>query len=698
MMVVPSHRRIIAERGVDRLEAALAEYGDALVARCHQRLRGPCTGVDTLLAAVLPDATRHWPELVEFHRVELLYGMPDLARLIGPAPRTLASESPFKQRTRFFGAGMIRCMSQGVVSFLVEYAHRSRAAGRPVPAVVFEEVHAAEATTQEFIALLTRRADPAELRVVVCSAPGRLDVELEDVLADRSETTEAPALPRERTAPLSDTACAAAYVGSDGTSDDPGVYAAYQRADRDEVRRLHDARAAELEPDAGWGMRIGALAYHREHGSDPGDTGRRALLRALEFCVGVGFSGAVVDLGRRGRALTDPVADQRDFWEFTHQAASACIPIGLLRESLELYEDLLQRYTDPKVHMMTSYAIAMLHTRFFQPRDHDLALRWQNNAVAIAGVLPDPDERRTFTVFHENGLALIEMHRGNLARALGLIENGIARLDSELARDEWRLHRSQLLYNRARLLSGLGRTEEALADYTTLVDLDPYYTDYLSERARVHRKRGDIDAALSDYDRAVTLAPPFPELFYNRGTARVEAGDTEGALADFGHVLEMEPGDLDTRLARAELHTALDEFDAAERDVAAGLTLDPDEPRLLCMKGTVELQRGRLAEAEASLGAALTRDPGYPAALVNRAVVYFHTERYTEAVEDLTAALVQTGDDPDVLLNRGIAYRAQGQPDLAVADFDKALALPDADQEELRHHRELCLLDLAAAH
>lgn len=710
-----AHRRIVGTTRAERIGASASAGGPTAVVRCHQRLRGPYTGVDTVLAEVLPKARLRWPALVEQHRVELLYGMPELEELIGEAPRTLASQSPFKQRTRFFGSGMIRCMSQGVVTFLLEYARRVREADEPMPELVFDEVHEAEATTREFLALLVRRADPRVLPVTVAGTGAEPDDELTAVLAAHAQTLHvAPADAGTDTGTGAGAAAGddpagrepaaddmvAAYVRSDGTSDDPSEVHAYRQALRDwpeEVRRLHDERAALLEPDAGPRTLLGAVAYHRERGSDPGGDGRRTLLDALVFCVNTGFSAAVVDLGRRGRALTDPVADWRDYWEFTHQAASACIPIGRLAESLELYEDLLQRYTEPKVHMMTSYAIAMLHTRFFRPRDHDLALRWQNNAVAIASVLPDPEDRRTFSVFHRNGLALIEMHRGNFARSLELIESGIAWLDAELDGEDWQLHRSQLLYNRARLLAATGRTDEAFADYSTLVDLDPYYTDYLSERARISRDRGDLDAALADYDRAVELAPPFPELFYNRGTARADADDAEGALADFGYVLQMEPDDLDTILARTELLLEIDELDEAERGVEAGLRLRQDEPRLLCMRGTIQLQRGRLGEALSQLNAALALDPRYPAALINRAVAQFQQGSPAAAVDDLTAALGLVGEDPDLLLNRGIAYAAQGSAALALADFDRALELPGADLDELRRHRELCLMGAGGA-
>ncbi|GAA4880031.1 tetratricopeptide repeat protein [Kitasatospora terrestris] len=542
----------------------------------------------------------------------------------------------------------------------------------------------AEPTTQEVVALLLRRADPARLRLTVRTGTGDLPEELHRALercAERArEADGSSAEPPVRT----DEELARAYVRGDCASDDPAELRAYRQAPPELRAHLHDRRAEELEAaELHPGVRVGALTYHREHGSDPSGAGRTALLAAQRHCVEVGFSAAVIDLGLRGRAVTDPDVHPHDFWEFTHQAAAACIPLGRHEQSMDLYLDVIQRFTDPKVHMMTSYSIAMLHTRFLRPRDHDLALRWQNNAVAIASILPDPADRLTYSVFHDNGLALVEMHRGNLGRALELVESCIARLDAKLTDAQWRLHRSQLLYNRARLLTATDRLDEAYADYSTLVELDPYYTDYLSERARIHRTRGDFDAALADYDRAVELAPPFPELYYNRGTARVEAGDTKGALADFGYVLEMEPDDLDTRLARAELLLDLEEFEAADADVTAGLALRPLDPRLLCMRGTVALQCGELDRAREALDAALALDPDYPAALLNRAVVHHAQGRHPDAVTDLTTLLDLIGDDPDVLLNRGIAHQADGRPDLALADYRRALALPGADREEL---------------
>jgi tetratricopeptide (TPR) repeat protein len=684
------HIRLVGARRAGRAAWVAREISPAVTARCHRGLRGPYTGVDTALAAVLPAASRRWPDLVEQHRFELLYGMPELEQIIGQAPLTLASQSPFRERTRFFGSDMIRCMSQGIVTFLVSHARRTVANGDQMPALVFEEVHAAEPTTQEFLALLLRRCDPATLRVVVSGTGEQLPAELEEELgarADRFVTSALPPPPAQRTA----TELLTAYIAGHGTSDDPAEIAAYQQADPALRARLHDEQADALESGAGPSLRAGAIAYHREHGSDPAGTGSLTLTEAQQYCVEIGFSHAVVDLGMRGRSVTDPVREAKRFCDLTTQAAAALVPLGRLDESIELYLELRRRYTLPKVHMTTSYAMAMMHTRFLQPRNHEVAIQWQNNAAAIASILPEARDRLIFGVFQDNALALIEMHRGNLRHALELLEGGIARLDAELADEEWVLHRSQLLYNRARLKAGLGDPEGAYADFSTLIEMDPYYTDYLCERAKISRKAGDFDAAIADYDRAARLAPPFPELYYNRATAKVEHGDLDGALADFGFVLEMEPRDIDTRLSRAELLLGAGDVDAALADVAAGLSFGQADARLSCMKGTIHLERGETEAALEALNASIALDPQYPAALLNRAVAYYQAGQPQRAVDDLTTVLALVGDDPDVLLNRGIAYQETGRPDLALADFDQALGLPRADTTELHRLRDTCL-------
>jgi hypothetical protein len=64
-----------------------------------------------VLRAYVPDAFRRWPELVEAHRVELLYTIPELSADIGPEPETLVGSTPYEERTRYFGrSGSAACL------------------------------------------------------------------------------------------------------------------------------------------------------------------------------------------------------------------------------------------------------------------------------------------------------------------------------------------------------------------------------------------------------------------------------------------------------------------------------------------------------------------------------------------------------------------------------------------------------------
>ncbi|HEX3650288.1 MAG TPA: hypothetical protein VHV49_17815, partial [Pseudonocardiaceae bacterium] len=197
------HLWITGARRIDRLNHPEVTGEHTVVTSAHRGLRGPCTGMDAVLATVLPDAYRRWPHLVEAHRGELLYGIPELAELIGPAPDDLARTSPPLERTRFYGPTMLRCISQGIVTFLIALARERLKSGEQALRLVFDDVHEADGTVAEFIALLLRRADPAAVQVVVCAADVPLWPELEQALtryARRARAFAAPAAPDDRTA------------------------------------------------------------------------------------------------------------------------------------------------------------------------------------------------------------------------------------------------------------------------------------------------------------------------------------------------------------------------------------------------------------------------------------------------------------------------------------------------------------------
>lgn len=677
------HTWLRGGRATDRA-AALEIAGAADIAvNCHRGLRGPYSGTCVVLKSIATQAYNAWPDLIDDHRTCILYAAPALSEVIGPAPPILTFSTPHDERTRFFGLGYVRSVSHGIVTFLTRYAERlladRRVAGgeqaQPLT-IFFDNLDAADPTEQEFVQLLLRRAAPELLRVVVGTADDTLPDGLAGALASYTRSVEVAI---SALAPLtaSDEDLAREYISSDGTSDDPRLDAAYRRADPSLRALLHDQRAIELEATGDWDLRLGALPYHREHGQDRAGVGCQALRAALEHCLAMGYYAALYDLGMRGRAVVDVVAQQKEYCHFTAKAASALVALGDPAGAERLFLELRELYALPAVHMSTSYNLAMLYTRWYGQKDHDLAKCYCNNAIALAVNEPDPQARAFYTVFQRNGLALVEMHRGNLKLALDLVTTGLARLNAELPDDKYIVHREQLLHNRARVLVAMGRLDEAIGDFSKLLAKDPYYTEYYIDRGNSARKLGDDAAAFADYDQACRLGVPFPEVYYNRGDIRAAQGDIAGAIFDFGYVLDMEPDYLDARISHAELLIDADELDLAAASVADGLALHPDNAALHALDGLIALLAGEAERAGASLDRAIALDPELAAAHAHRGVLAADSGDDRLAVTHLTCALALLGEEPELRYRRALSLLSLGQLDEAEQDLRVVIEMAD---------------------
>lgn len=647
---------------------------------CDRRRRGPYAGAGSLLRALVPAAAELRPELVDRHAVEILAAAPDLAPYLGEAARsheTLTSSADPEEQTRLHPAARTRRLAHGLVDFVAAYAALLRPA---TLALTFADVDAADPTDQEFLALLIRRTRGTDVSITL-AAPSP---------ADAAHVRSADELVR-------------AYVESDGTSGDPAELAAYQEADPAARAALHEARADLLAREGDWGLRLGAIPYHRERGADR-SAATAAFLTAAYHCRRHGYYEALHDLGSRGAAVVDPATDPESGWLLPAMAATALTALRRIPEAEAAYQELRARFTLPRPQIFAAYGMSMAHARYrpADQRDQELAKGQINIAITIASLLPDPAQRAFQTVFNQNGLAFVEMRRGELDEAHRLVTQGLARLDRELSSGRHRLHRSVLVHNRARVNVALGHFQDALADYATLLDLDPNYPDYRVDRANLLDRLGDTAGALADYDAAIELTPPFWELHHDRAGLRRRLGDTDGAVADLARVVELEPEQLDSRVDLVDALLEAGRLDEAWPHLDEGLLLHPRDARLLYRRGTLTLASAdsdidtdtdptaATLAALADFDSAIDSDPAYVPALAARAGIAFDRGHHESALRDLTQALDATPDDPDLLYNRGFVNQAAERWHDAIDDYTRALKLPGADEAELLQRRAEC--------
>ena len=603
-----------------------ADYPVLGRADAHRRRRGPYTGGGDLLRQIVPALLPAHRDLFQAHDVEIRAVAPELRDLVPGTRETLTSLASTEERTRFYPGAYTLRVAHGLADLL---AGLTRALGPRT--IAFTGVGDADPTDVELLSVLWRRADPGQLQLLLVTGGEALPAPL-DGLVDRSAVTLLPAAPARLTPALPAPAAARApdgsdwarwYVWTECTSTVEAArerYAALPPAAR---ASLHDERADELEATGELSWRLGAIPYHRERGTSPPAAGFDAMHRALEHCVMMGFYHAALDLGERCAALVDWKDRPEQRWHVTAKVCTALTAIGRADEAAAEYEQARTGTTLPSVHIQSAYGQAMLYTRFYDParRDHRRARAWINTAIALSSLLPE-EEGRLFTLtFQENGLALIAMHLGDPEEAMALITDGLRRLDAELGPDAQTLHRSVLRYNRAQLLSRLGRTQVAIAEYDLAIAADPNHSEYHLERAELHRRSGDQQAAMADYTAAIEAGPPYPEPYYNRADLEFELGDIESAVRDLTRVIDLAPTMADAWINRASAYCQLGRAAEAMHDVAAGLRLDPGSAHLHCLHGSLLLESGQTEAAEEALQNAVRLDPGLAGAWANLAAV-----------------------------------------------------------------------------
>ena len=382
----------------------------------------------------------------------------------------------------------------------------------------------------------------------------------------------------------------------------------------------------------------------------------------------LGYYEACLDFARR--ASGPAVRDRRptEHGPAGRNIVFSLLLLGRLEEVERFSDEALSRPDDPALAAHCAYAMAIMDAKLRPDgkRDYSRAAAWLRQALRWTALVPASERRVVNEVFLSNTQALVEKRTDHPREALRLLSDGLERLGRE-APDSLERESVILLRNRARLHVALGGIEAALADYGTLLSLEPSNSEAHLDRGLLHQRLGRLEEALEDYDLAIAWSPPYDEAFFNRGQTLSALGRKDEALADFGYVLELEPDHPGALLNRAGLLYECHDHDAARTDVERALALLPGDARAVCLLGLLQVQAGCPAEAYRSFSAAAAADPSLAAAWINRAALLFASGKTEAALEDLDRAL-GLGDDGTALSNRARILQALGRPPEAIAD------------------------------
>ena len=168
--------------------------------------------------------------------------------------------------------------------------------------------------------------------------------------------------------------------------------------------------------------------------------------------------------------------------------------------------------------------------------------------------------------------------------------------------------------NRANYLRDQGRVQEALADYSKSISLNPKGHQAYNSRARLYfniAKGADtLQLALQDYNRAIELSPNDGEFYVNRGATYARLGQAEKAIQDITKGLELKPDHATGYLNRSVMYNALGNVDLALADITSYLKLRPYDSDLWYEKARAERQLGNVGVAIKSYDRAIELNAG----------------------------------------------------------------------------------------
>ena len=268
------------------------------------------------------------------------------------------------------------------------------------------------------------------------------------------------------------------------------------------------------------------------------------------------------------------------------------------------------------------------------------------------------------------------------------------------------------------------RVENAIADATKAIELDPTVPDAYFVRAHAYMDLGRSEQAVEDFSLVLDSygapepaeGPADPPLYVqvmtyvHRSQAHRNVGNLAWAIDDATKAMELAP-----QLA--------DEFDDEPRLVTwHGFDPDAIEATALTNRGLAYDRQGRPDVSVQEYTQAIDRDPDYTEAYVNRSNAYRSVGQYQKALEDadkaiesgqylplaynaralahlglgndsqalsdVTNAIRQDGEYAMAYSNRAYIYTGQGRYDLAVTDASRAIDLDPSLAEAYSNRAE----------
>lgn len=267
---------------------------------------------------------------------------------------------------------------------------------------------------------------------------------------------------------------------------------------------------------------------------------------------------------------------------------------------------------------------------------------------------------------------------------------------------------SPKLYNTGKEFVASGNYDDAIVQFTKLIDEDPENTKAYVARAEAYEKIGNKKDAANDYKRATTFDSKDKEILYNAGRLYYDLGQYKDAIPMLEKLTSLDKKNTRAYKYKMDSYIALEQYEKALKESNLLIELQQTAQNY-SSRGFIQDKLGNynlsetdyrnsikkannVIETYVALGNVLFKAKKYNQALqtCNRALnlnskskealwirskIYKEKIDYPNAINDLSKMIIFSPEDIDAYYTRGMYYQEFNQHQSAINDFSKVISL-----------------------
>lgn len=195
------------------------------------------------------------------------------------------------------------------------------------------------------------------------------------------------------------------------------------------------------------------------------------------------------------------------------------------------------------------------------------------------------------------------------------------------------------------------------------------------ERGRTNIDLGKHDEAIADFSIAIAINPAYCEAYSDIGWTYYLNGKSDKALENLGKAIEIDPKSARVYRLRGGVYVYTEQYDKAIEDFIRTLEINPKDEKAYAGWGYAYLKTEDYGKAIEKYSKAIEINPKYAQAYNGRGDAYHSKSEDDKAIEDYSKAIELDPEYAEAYNNRGIAYRAKGEYEKAATDEEKYQSL-----------------------